>query len=475
MKASKFIQPFSIIVTFFVLLQFMVQSTGCAVIVAPQGGPKDSLPPVLVSATPKDSLTNFSDKDKKIIFEFNEFVDVKDIQKNLIVSPYPKVSPIVESKLKTVTVRIKDTLQPNTTYTLDFGNAIQDINEGNVLKHFSYIFTTGKTFDQHTLSGRVIVAETGNVDSTLTVFLYKNKIDSAITKENPRYIAKLDTMGRFTFKNLPADTFALYAWKDEGARRYFGSKQLFAFADSIFFTGHDNSPITLYAFLEPEQQKKTTTTNSKNDSKEKNKDDKRLKYTTSLQNGKQDILDSLRITFESPLKSYDTSKFSFTTGNFTPITGYTFNIDTTNKEFILHHKWLTDTPYHIILMKDFAQDSTGKYITKNDTLSFRTMKKEEYGTLRLRFSNLDLKRNPLLVLLQNDKIKFSTPLTTTQYRAKLFLPGEYTIRIVYDENKNGRWDTGTFFGTRKQPEKAQTVPKKLTVKANWDADMDVNL
>jgi hypothetical protein len=77
--------------------------------------------------------------------------------------------------------------------------------------------------------------------------------------------------------------------------------------------------------------------------------------------------------------------------------------------------------------------------------------------------------------LQNDKVKFSTPLETSQFRARLFLPGEYVIRIVFDENKNGKWDTGTFFGTKKQPEKATTIKKKLTVKANWDNDVDVIL
>lgn len=478
MRITKHIQ-LPIIVSFLLVVIFIWQFTSCAVIVAPTGGPKDSLPPVLLSAVPKDSLKGFNEK--KIVFEFNEYVEVKEAQKNLIVSPYPKTTPNVEYKLRTVTVRLKDTLQPNTTYTLDFGDAIRDINEGNIAKHFTYIFTTGDHFDSNTFSGRVKVAESGNVDSTLTVFLYKNRQDSAVSKQRPSYIARLDSLGRFNFKNLPADTFAVYAWKDEGAARYFGNKQLFAFADNYIITSHDNppAPITLYAFFEPEDTSRKTYTPAPKPQpqkeKDKNKDDKRLKFGTSLNNNKQDILDSLRITFESQLKTYDTSKFLFTRGDFMPIKDYTLNFDTSHKDFTLHHKWIADTPYHIILMKNFAEDSTGKFITKDDTLSFRTMRKEDYGSLRLRFSNLDLSKNPLLVLLQNDKIKFSAPLETSQFRAKLFLPGEYQIRIVYDENKNGKWDTGSFFGHRKQPEKATTINKKLTVKANWDNDVDVIL
>lgn len=478
MRTTKHIQ-LPIIVSFLLVIAFIWQFTSCAVIVAPTGGPRDSLPPVLMSAVPKDSLKGFTEK--RIVFEFNEYVEVKDVQKNLIVSPYPKTTPSVEYKLRTVTVRLKDTLQPNTTYTLDFGDAIRDINEGNIVKHFTYIFTTGNHFDKGTFSGKVIVAETGNVDSTLTVFLYKHREDSAVSKQRPSYIAKLDSTGRFNFRNLPADTFALYAWKDEGAARYFGNKQIFAFADNYIITSEENppAPVTLYAFFEPEDtSKKYTPSLPKQQTqkeKDKAKEDKRFKFSTSLTNGKQDILDSLRISFDSKVKTYDTSKFLFTRGDFTPIKDYSLNLDTSNKDFTLHHKWIADTPYHIILMKNFAEDSTGRFVTKDDTVSFRTMKKEEYGSLRLRFTNLDLSKKPLLVLLQNDKIKFSTPLETNQFRARLFLPGEYVIRIVYDENKNGKWDTGSFFGTKRQPEKATTIKKKLTVKANWDNDVDVIL
>ncbi|MDH7464447.1 Ig-like domain-containing domain [Chitinophagaceae bacterium 26-R-25] len=479
MRTTKHIQ-LPIIVSFLLVIAFIWQFTSCAVIVAPTGGPRDSLPPVLMSAVPKDSLKGFTEK--KIVFEFNEYVEVKDIQKNLIVSPYPKTIPNVEYKLRTVTVRLKDTLQPNTTYTLDFGDAIHDINEGNIIKHFTYIFTTGNHFDKGTFSGRVIVAETGNVDSTLTVFLYKNREDSAVSKQRPSYIARVDSTGHFHFRNLPADTFALYAWKDEGAARYFGNKQIFAFADNYIVTSQETppAPVTLYAFFEPEDTSKKYTPTSlpktqTQKEKDKAKEDKRFKFSTSLTSGKQDILDSLRISFESQIKTYDTSKFRFTRGDFTPIKDYTLNLDTSKKDFTLHHKWIADTPYHIILMKNFAEDSTGKYITKDDTVSFRTMKKEEYGSLRLRFTNLDFSKKPLLVLLQNDKIRFSTPLETNQFRARLFLPGEYVIRIVYDENKNGKWDTGSFFGTKRQPEKATTIKKKLTVKANWDNDVDVIL
>src|ERR1044071_5786669 len=146
---------------FFLLILFILKievlTTGCANIIPPSGGPRDSLPPVLIKATPVDSARNFTGN--RITFTFDEFVDLQNVYQNLIVSPIPKSLPDVEQKLKTITVRLKDTLEPNTTYSLNFGNAIKDYNEGNVLKNFTYIFSTGNTIDSLELKGKVILAE----------------------------------------------------------------------------------------------------------------------------------------------------------------------------------------------------------------------------------------------------------------------------------------------------------------------------
>src|SRR5690349_19334628 len=143
---------------------------GCANIIAPTGGPKDTLPPVLVSVNPKDSALNFTGK--RVTFTFNEYVQLANQTENLVFSPTPTVTPQIDAKLRTITVRIKDTLDPNTTYTIQFGNAISDINEGNVLRNFTYVFSTGNRLDSNTFRGKVLMAETGKVDSTLIVMLH---------------------------------------------------------------------------------------------------------------------------------------------------------------------------------------------------------------------------------------------------------------------------------------------------------------
>jgi hypothetical protein len=154
--------------------------------------------------------------EKKITLDFDEYIQLQNANQELIISPVPKEEPAIESKLKTLTIRIKDTLEANTTYTLNFGNAIRDINEGNIARNFTYIFSTGSTFDSLTLSGKVVLAVNGKVDTTIIVMLHKNGDDSAVVNEKPRYLTRLDSSGNFRFRNLPSGTFYIYALQDEG-------------------------------------------------------------------------------------------------------------------------------------------------------------------------------------------------------------------------------------------------------------------
>ena len=117
-----------------VLIASITGGSGCANIIPPAGGPRDSVAPLLVKATPLDSTLNF--QGTRITFTFDEYIDLENVQQELLISPTPRENPIVDFKLNTLTVRIKDSIEANTTYTYDFGNAIKDINEGNVLKNF---------------------------------------------------------------------------------------------------------------------------------------------------------------------------------------------------------------------------------------------------------------------------------------------------------------------------------------------------
>ena len=181
-----------------IVISFLAVS--CGQQIPPTGGPRDTLPPKLMSALPDYKSTNF--KSDKIILTFDEYVSLDNPFEKVTFSPIPKYNPIVESKLKTVTIKIKDTLEENTTFFIDFGGAVRDINENNILKNLSYTFSTGNYIDSAILGGKVYIAEKGITDSTLIVVLHRNMDDSAIAKEKPRYITKLKGDGSFLFSNL---------------------------------------------------------------------------------------------------------------------------------------------------------------------------------------------------------------------------------------------------------------------------------
>lgn len=479
MKRPLPIQFVTVLVFFGLLITDGMGLAGCANIVPPSGGPRDSLPPVLISATPPDSSINFTNN--RITFVFNEFVEVNNAMENLIVSPTLKYTPVVESRLRTVTVRIRDTLEPNTTYSLNFGDAIRDINENNQLKDFTYIFSTGRVFDSLQLRGKVILAETGGVDSTLIVMLHSSLDDSAVVKSMPRYYTRVDGNGNFIFRNLPSDTFAIYALKDEGGqKKYLSQSQLFAFADQPVRTAPGSTPsVTLYAYQETVDKRgvntSTTAPPASRPVRGAATQDKILRIAANIENEQLDLLKDLELRFNTPLRTYDSARVRFTNEQFNTIPGYSFVLDTSRKLLTLRYPWQGNTLYNVILDKDFAEDTLGRKLLRNDTLSFRTRKESDYGAIKLRFLNLDMSRNPVLLFIQNDQVRHTHVFTSRDVNIALFTPGEYELRLLYDENRNGKWDPGKFFGQRKQPEKIVPIPRRLNVRANWDNEVDITL
>jgi uncharacterized protein (DUF2141 family) len=442
--------------------KIIVLTSGCAQIMAPTGGPRDTLPPVLVSTNPKQPATNFTGN--RINLYFDEYVEIRDIQQNLLVSPAPKFNPYIDSKLKSVTIRLRDTLEPNTTYTINLGNAIRDINESNAIKNFSYVFSTGSTIDSLSFSGNVQVAESGKVDSTLIVLLYKNLDDSAVLTQKPKYIARLDGTGNFTFQNLSAGEYKVYALKDiDGSRTYNSKTELFAFADSTVKVTGNTSLFSLYAYAEEKEVPKTTATVEKT-----------LRYTSKAFTQKQDVLTDLVIEFNKPLKNIDKQKILLTDTLNNIIKDVVITADSTNKNILIKTKWVQNSDYKLVIAKDFATDTTSLSLAKSDTIRFKTKGETDYGTVRLKFKNFDKNKNPVLQFVQNEAIVSSYPLTSEAWSAALFNPGEYEMRILYDENKNGVWDTGNF-DRKRQPEKVYSISQKLSVRENFEKDVDIEL
>jgi Bacterial Ig-like domain len=189
------------------------------------GGSKDTLAPILKASFPKNFSTNF--KGNEIKLTFDEFVKLKDIKKQLIISPPLKNDPLIlpTTASKTITVKINDTLQPDTTYSFNFGQSIEDNNEGNPYNQFKYVFSTGSIIDSLSISGTVKDAYTKDVESFVSVMLYEvnDKFnDSVVYKESPRYITNtLDSLKIFKLENLKAGKYLLVAMKDYGSNNKF--------------------------------------------------------------------------------------------------------------------------------------------------------------------------------------------------------------------------------------------------------------
>lgn len=458
------------------IIAAITSSTGCANIIPPSGGPRDSLPPILEKATPGDSSKNFSGN--RIVFSFNEFIELQNVQQNLVMSPLPNNFPSVDYRLNTITVKLKDSLEANTTYTLQFGESVKDFTEGNVLKNFTYTFSTGSYIDSLELRGKVILAETGKVDTTLIVMLHTSPDDSAVVKERPRYISKLDGRGNFIFRNLPPRTFYLYALKDDGGtRRYYDEKQLFAFADKPVTINDSTKEVTLYAYSsKPSAVSFITSLSLGGRSKTTGAADRRLKYQTNLASGQQDLLKDLILTFDDPLKLFDSVKISlYTDSAYNPVSAYRFQQDSLAKTVTMFHAWKENTDYHLVMDKDFAEDSAGKKLLKTDTLSFRTKKLTDYGSLKIKFKNLDMALNPVVFIMAGETIVQTVLLPGSEINLPLFAPGEYDLRILYDRNKNGKWDPGEFFGKRIQPELVNPVERRISVKPAFQNEFDITL
>nr|WP_321453554.1 Ig-like domain-containing protein [uncultured Carboxylicivirga sp.] len=199
-------RPFS----YSVLLGLIVWA--CANIGMPSGGIKDEIPPQVVSSTPVNQALNYNKK--IVVIEFDELIQLKDVRQKFVISPPMNEQPTIEARGNKLQVTFNEDLQPNTTYALDFADAIVDNNEGNVLENFSFSFSTGEYIDSLQISGNVYDSDDLAPASGVMVFLHENLADSAIHKLVPVRMAKTNSFGRFTLLNVRPGKYRVYALDD---------------------------------------------------------------------------------------------------------------------------------------------------------------------------------------------------------------------------------------------------------------------
>ena len=184
----------------------------CANIGMPGGGEKDEIPPLVVKSMPAANTLSY--KKKTISIEFDELIVLKDYRSKFIVSPPVNEQPIVEARGNKLEIEFKEELQANTTYTLDFADAITDNNEGNVLENYSFSFSTGEYIDSLEVSGNLWDAENLAPSEGVLIFLHSNLNDTAIQKQVPIRMAKTNATGRFSIRNVSPGRYRIYALED---------------------------------------------------------------------------------------------------------------------------------------------------------------------------------------------------------------------------------------------------------------------
>ena len=452
---------------------YIVQGfTACANIVPPSGGPRDSIPPYKIFAKPKDSTTNI--QPKEIIIAFNEYITTTSIQENLIINPNLKNTPLIESKLNSIRIRITDTLATNTTYRIQFGTAIRDVNEGNIAQDFSYVFSTGNQIDSGKIQGTVKIAETGKVDTTLLVVLQPSQNDTAIFKNKPLYFTKLNGKGMFAFDFLPFKEFDIFVIPNDYTKKYDDSTKFFAFTDAPVKVTRSPDSIRLFAFQAYQKGEKKKATNNK----QLKKNTPSLKYLKNLEGKEQDLLHPLQLVFETPVHLNDSFPIILSDTFNKPISNFTIQIDSLYKNTVnIDYAWPASTPYRLVLPQNAIQDSLSNTLVKSDTLTFITKSNTAYGSCLIRVNGYEQFKNPILLLTQDDKIKFKFSIHQNLLNIAQLPPGDFQLKILEDANENGKWDTGKYgFGNPKQqPEKVWLLPNKLNIRADWENELNITI
>ena len=207
----------------------------CANAVAPTGGPQDTMPPVVVDAVPENRNINFIGK--KIEITFDEYITLENANQNVLISPPLNEKPDIKLHNKTVVVKFKEDLAPNTTYTINFGSSIKDLHEGNPFKDYVYSFSTGEFIDTLSIAGSILNAEDKKPVENAYVSLYasdRDNLDSLPLSAKPNYISKTDKEGKFRLEGLADQKYLVFALKDVNSNLYFDlPNEEVAFLDTL--------------------------------------------------------------------------------------------------------------------------------------------------------------------------------------------------------------------------------------------------
>jgi len=554
---------------FFIIISILI-FCDCANPLTPEGGPRDKMSPQVDStqSTPF-SATNFDEK--RIVIGFNEWVRLKNANQQIIISPPLEKQPEIRVRGKSVIIEFKEKLRPNTTYTVNFGDAVEDITEGNKALALNYTFSTGDYIDSLEIRGRVRDAATRKTQEDVYVMLYKNLEDSVVYKEKPYYFARTNSNGEFTIKHLKdgeykilalndvnfnykfdaagekigytdenvmlTDSFRqrieLFLFEEDQDMRLVGAKasqygrvrfqlsqspekirvqhltdqrDFSAFAeiegDSViyWFDMRDTLPTQQFVlladgtlrdtvsakmpkrteFMEAEPKLKLMFRSASAGASLGIGSDAKAKFDEAVFSDKiRDIhpKESVEIEFNHPLYEVNGKQIFLLEDSLkTPVAPSLDVAENDRRRMIVNYEWKPDMKYELLIA---AEALTDIYGLTNDTirLPYHVKKIEEYGNIDLIIDSLETDKHYLIELLtvKGETLERLTATSgeTFEYRFELLETEKYVVRVIEDDNKNGKWDSGNYL-QRQKPEKIYT--KSVTeMRPDWDVEVVMSL
>ncbi len=532
---------YTILAYFSLIIVTFLGVAGCASMQRPGGGPRDLTPPKLISAIPANMTRNF--KANTVELEFDEFFKLTNQYQEISISPAQEKLPEYKIRQKKLVIEFKDSLEKNTTYVINFGKSIADVNESNQLKNFTYVFSTGPHIDSLSISGTVTNSETQKPEKDATVLLFPlNKDTLFYNKKRPSIFAITDSAGNFSLNNLREDSYRIYALKEATANKiYDNENELVAFIKDTIRLSKDTGNIKLNLFQQEPQNfrfkdrrfdpdgkiflsfNKQLTSPSIKIITPPNLNDQKLTEFTShkdtayvfmrtmdfdsvaiavsdkgvpldtvtlrksrTENFKKDVIFGFNISADNKLKpgsdlvintnlpiaNINNSLIQLKEDS-AIVAGFTTTKDSSGTHISLKHRWRQNVIYQITVDNDALTNIYGEN-NKKGAKKFTIDKTENYSILTLKVTAPDPDKQYIVQLLRNEKEVLRSDIITKNSSLVYnnILASKYRVKVIYDRNKNGKWDSGNI-KQGQQPENIWVYEKEISLRPNWDAEENV--
>lgn len=511
--------------------------SSCASVQSPTGGPRDTIPPKIVRETPKNLSRNF--KEKQILIQFDEFVKLNNEFTEISITPALDVLPEFKAKKQNLEIKFTQPLEENTTYTINFGKAITDVNESNILTNYTYVFATGNQIDSLTLSGNVTSSLTKEKLKDITVFILPTSQDSLFGKKRASFFTTTDTAGNFSMKNLREDTYRVYALNEQGGgdRIYNGQNEEIGFLAEPIHLNKNTKDVHLEVFkavpkifsvadrkiesdgrilltfnkalLKPtvniidpinlDESKTFEISNTRDtaliwlpeitfDSLKITVSDAGMPLDTIiLRRSKKDLYNRVVLATDNivgpklrprsdvilrmsaPIATAQESQISLLEDS-VAVKFQVLKQTNSSRSYNLKYPWKLNKEYILRLNDNAFTDIYGNK-SKPYIKRFNLDTEDNYGNISIKVTVPDTLQSYIVqwmgdkeTIYRQDVIAKNTTLNYLTYPTS-----KYRVRVIYDENKNGIWDTGNVY-TKQQPEKTWTFEKVISLRPNWDLE-----